>query len=495
MERFREKILSGLGWSIVAQIARQVISFIISVILARLLMPKDFGLIGMIVIFTGFAALFNELGFSGALIQKERTEDRHYSSIFWLNIGCGFVLMLAMIAAAPWIAKFFDEPRLLPVARLVSLNFLLGAFNIVQKTLLRRSLNFRILAGIEIASTVISGTTAVFLAFMGYGPFALAWQILIFTFAGSIFFWTMSGWYPRIQFDWAAVCELFRFSINLLGSRVIAYWARRADNLIVGKFLGSEALGIYSRAYNLMLLPLSQVTYVVGRVMFPALSRIQSDKVRVKEVYLRSIRMISLLTFPVMLALPFVADSFVLALYGPKWAGIIPILQILCAVGLVQSILATSGWIYTSQGRTDWQLWWTAGTGMLTIIAFVLGVKWGMIGIAVAYTIRVYGTLYFAIAIPGMLINMSFFEVVRALAGTFCCAAAMALLVWVVDELLPTNWGPLVYLAVEVPLGIAVYGGLVHLFRLRSYLELRGVVVEKWRLWNNGHKPAASNRT
>ena len=215
-------------------------AFIISVILARLLTPADFGLIGMVVIFTGFAALFNELGFGAALIQKEPVVERHYTSVFWLNVGFGFMLMLIMIAAAPWIASFFSEPQLVLLIRLVSLNFFLGAFNIVQRTLLRRSLDFRTLAGIQITTIVIAGITAIILALMGYGPYALAWQILMATLISGILFWTLSSWRPRFHFDRAAIRELLGFSSSLLGSNIIIYWVRRADNLIIGRFLGSR---------------------------------------------------------------------------------------------------------------------------------------------------------------------------------------------------------------------------------------------------------------
>ena len=218
--------------------------------------------------------------------------------------------------------------------------------------------------------------------------------------------------------------------------------------------------------------------------MFPALSRIQSDKARVKRIYLRSISSIALLTFPLMLGLLVVADSFVLTLYGPKWAAVIPVLQVLCIVGLVQSIVSTTGWIYTSQGHTDWQLWWTIGAGALTFAAFMIGVQWGVIGVAVAYAIRVYSTLYFALAIPGRLIDITFFEVVRAVAGIFGCAASMALLVWAVGWLLPADWPPWAYLAVQVLVGAVVYGGLVHLFRLLAYQDVRAIVAAQWRRYH-----------
>jgi O-antigen/teichoic acid export membrane protein len=226
--------------------------------------------------------------------------------------------------------------------------------------------------------------------------------------------------------------------------------------------------------------------------MFPALSRIQADKARIKRVYLRSISSIALITFPLMLGLLVVADSFILTIYGPKWGAVIPVLQILCMVGLLQSILSTIGWLYTSQGRTDLQLWWTVGGGLLTFLAFAIGVQWGVIGVAIAYAVRVYGTIYFAIAIPGKLINMTFFEVVKTVASIFGCAVVMAVLVWGVGLLLPLTWPHWAYLAVQVPFGALVYGGLVHLFKLRAYQDVQGILLEQWRLLHKRRKLQAS---
>lgn len=484
----KQQTISGVGWSAGARIAKQILQFIISVILARLLTPEDFGLVGMIAVFTGFAALFGELGFGAALIQRQDVEEQHYSSIFWLNLLSGFILMGVVIAAAPAIAAFYNEPRLVPLTMLIAVNFLIGALNIVQQALLTRALNFQKLAFIETISMLMAGSVAIVLAYLGYGVYALVWQMLISTMAGVILMWNVTGWYPHLIFSWQSARELLGFSSNLLGFNVFNYWVRGADNLLIGKFIGSGGLGIYTRAYSTMLLPLNQVSAVVGRVMFPALARIQDDKPRIKRIYLQAISMISLITFPMMLGLLVVSKSFVLALYGPQWAAVVPILQILCLVGLAQSVGTTTGWIYQSQGRTDWLFYWGIASGIVTFIAFGVGIIWGVLGVTIAYAIRTFMLTFFNFAIPGKLIDMTFSEVVRSVAGIFGCAAVMALLVWGVGLLLPAGWPHWAYLVVQVPVGVLVYGGLVHLFKLRAYRDVRGLVAEQRGRYRRGRQ-------
>ncbi|NLE44026.1 MAG: MOP flippase family protein, partial [Chloroflexi bacterium] len=399
----KQQTITGIAWSTIARVAQQGLQFLISVALARLLTPQDFGLVAMTAVFTGFAALFNELGFGAALIQHERIEERHLSSVFWLNVLAGFILMVLTIGAAPLIALLYDEPRLSLLTMLIATNFLFGSFGIVPNALMMRALNFRGLALIEAAATLLAGAVAIVLALMGYGVFALVWQMIISTIGRVVFLWYSSAWRPAFRFSWSAVRELLGFSTNLLGFSTFNYWVRKADDLLIGKFVGSAGLGVYTRAYSIMLLPLNQVSSVVSRVMFPTLSQIKDDRRRVKRIYLRSISIVALITFPMMLGLLVVSESFVLALYGLQWKEIIPLLRMLSLVGLAQSIGTTTGWIYQSQGRTDWMFRWGVASGIVTLISFAIGIRWGVLGVAIAYVVRTFALTYFNFSIPGRL--------------------------------------------------------------------------------------------
>jgi PST family polysaccharide transporter len=231
-----------------------------------------------------------------------------------------------------------------------------------------------------------------------------------------------------------------------------------------------------------MLLPLNQITYAVSKVMFPALCRMQGDTARAKAIYLRSIAMIALVTFPLMLGLLAVADHFILAVYGPVWAGVIPILRIFCVLGLVQSVSSTVGWIYQSQGRTDLMFWWGTVWALLSIGAMLLGVWLGS-STAVAACLTVMGLLltFPGFGIAGNLINMAIRDVAQATWRVLACATAMACSVCILEAALPSGWSHRQRLSAEVPFGILVYALLVHLSRLAPYQELRAILTARLR--------------
>jgi O-antigen/teichoic acid export membrane protein len=478
----RQKTVAGIGWTFTAQFGRQGTLFLISIVLARLLTPEDFGLLGMIIVFTGFLTLFTEMGFGAALIQREELSDGHYDSVFWLNLGMGVLLTALFIIFSPLIASFYREPDLTPLIRVISINFIFTALGIVQKTILQREMNFRKIAVIEIIAVLVGGALAINMALSGLGVWSLIFQILVASAVASVALWWQSHWRPHFSFDRRAVSDLWGFSSNLLGFSIVNYWTRNADNLLIGRFMGSESLGLYTRAYSTMLMPLSQVTNVLSRVMFPALSRVQHDKIRVKRIYLRSIAMIALVTFPMMLGLFVVAEDFVLAVYGAQWSGITTVLQIFCLVGMLQSIGTTVGWIYQSQGRTDWMFRWGLLVGTLGVLSFIIGVFLGSIeAVALCYAILNFILLYWNITIPGKLIDLKFYEALRSVAGILGCTIVMAGAVWILSLVLPDVWPHWAYLALQSFFGVLVYGALIHLFDIQAYRELRELVIEQWK--------------
>ena len=478
----KQQTLTGLEWNAGANIAKQILQFVISVILIRLLTPEDFGLIGMIIVFTGFAGLFGDLGFGAALIQRKEIEERHLSSIFWLNIATGLILTGIMLAIAPVITTFYNEPRLKLLTMVLSAAFFIGSFSIVQKIILIRSMNFRMLAIIETLTMSIAGILAIILAFLGFGVWTLVWQAIVSAIIGAILLWVLSDWRPSLRFNKNAAKELLGFSGNLLGFDVFNYWVRNVDDLLIGKVIGSSGLGIYTKAYSIMLMPLRQVSSAVGQVMFPALSKIQDDKLRVKHLYLSSISIIALITFPMMMGLLIVADSFVLVLFGQKWVNLIPILKVFCLLGMLQSIGTTVGWIYNSQGRTDWQFLWGIASGSLLIISIIIGIIIGsVLSVAVCYTIGEIILTYHGFAIPGKLINMTFRDVVHSVSGVFGCAVLMAGGVYLLGVILPSAWPHWANLVVQVSFGIIIYIVLIHFFKLKSYVEAKELFLEQWQ--------------
>jgi PST family polysaccharide transporter len=352
-------------------------------------------------------------------------------------------------------------------------------------------MEFRKLAIIENVAVFVSGLFSIGMALSGMGVWSLVVQSLLTAAISMVMMWRLSAWRPVFSMDWKALKDLLGYSSNLLSFNIFNYWVRNLDNMLIGRFIGSSALGVYTRAYSLMLLPIRQISGVLTRVMFPALSAIQNDVEKVKSIYLRSTRILALLTFPIMIGLLVVTNSFVLTVFGDQWAEVTPILQVLCLTGLGQSIGTTVGWIYTSQGRTDLMFRWGVFSGLVYAAAIVIGLRWGVIGIAWAYTLSSYLIVWYpSWVIPGRLINLSFVEMMKNLAGPFYCSAAMGTIVWGLGLILPLGWPEWAYLAAQVPLGIVVYLSLIHSFKVQAYVETFELVREQWQDRFSQKKPA-----
>ena len=469
----RSRTLTGLGWTGISQTMNQAFTWAISIVLARILGPKVYGLVGMITVFTGFAAIFGDLGLGAAIVQRKELEPRHLNAGFWTNVAMGSALSVLMVSLAPLVAAFYKEPVLLPLTAVISLKYVIDSLYVMQMALLHREMRFRTLAGIQIGSNVISGVVGLSLALYGMGPWSLVAQTLGTSVVSLTLSWRLGGWRPGFSTEMKACRELFAFSAYVFGFDVVNYWSRNLDQLLIGRFIGPAGLGIYSRAYTLMLMPLSQVSRVVGRVMFPALSSIQDDKPRVRRAYLKSISVIGLITFPMMTGLLVVSDHFVLALLGPKWIEAIPLLKLFCWVGLLQSIWTTVGWIYFSQGRTG--LYFTMGliNSAACMLSFAIGIHWGIIGVAWSYLIYNSILLYPGLTVPARLIGVTFSEIARTLSPPLFSALGMSGAVWAVGQILPVGMAHWHFLVLEVLSGVVIYFALVVNLRLEAWRESR----------------------
>lgn len=470
----REQIVSGVTWNVLSRAVNGMLQMAVTILLARLLDPSDFGLVAMVLVVTGFAGLFGDPGLAAALIQKREIEERHLSSVFWVNLLAGASLTALLLSLAPLVEGFYQAPHLSPLAALVSAILFVNAFKIVPFALLHRSLDFRRLAAVDTAATSLAGVTAVVLALMGYGVWSLGWQVLVSALVNALALWKISGWRPRFHFDPGAIRELLRFSLSLFGFNLYHYWVKNIDNLLIGRFIGPAGLGLYSKAYEILMLPVNQIASTVGQVMFPALSKIADDRERFRALYLEALGGVAFLAFPLMMGLLVVADSFVLALYGEKWSEAIPILRVFCLLGVVYSVAATAGWIYSAQGRTDWLLLWGLASGALIMGGIVVGVAIGTpLAVAISFAV-VSGAIhiYPQFTIPGKLIGMGLRDVLRSVSGIFTCSAIMAGGVWLFGRMLPDTMGPVARLALQVPVGMVIYGLLAYALRIRSCVSL-----------------------
>jgi len=475
MKDYRHKTVNALAWVFGSQLSSQAISFIFGIALARLLMPDDFGLIAMVMVFSGFASLLSDIGFGSALIQKKDTNQTHYSSVFWLNLMIGGVLAISFWACSQLLSSFYDRQEIAQIVQFLGLNFLISAVALVPRIKLRKKLEFKVLTIADFSGMFFSGLLAITLAYYDYGYWSLVYQIIARAIIAAIIVWVAGRWLPSFLFNIAAIKELFAFSFNVFLSKAIQYLADKLDVIIIGRYLGGSALGLYDKAFSLMLFPLQNVSHVIANVMFPSLSLIQSDKARVRDVYLRCTRAISLLTFPMMVGMFCIAESFVLGVLGAHWAELVPVMQIFCLSGIVRSIVTVTGAIYLSQNETGLQLKVTMITKPITIAGILAGIPWGVIGIAIGCSVANLINSIITLSTAGRTINLKLPTLLRTLTPTFLCALTMGGVILLLTKLADKEPG-LVLLGGQVICGIATYLLLIATFKIKAFSDVFEVI-------------------
>lgn len=472
----RQKAISGVKWNFASQAGQQATQLATTVILARLLAPAEFGLVAMATVVIGFVGIFKDLGTSAAIIQNRETTEDLLSSVFWINVAFGALGTAVLAAAAPLVALYYHEPRVTALLRVLALNFIVSGLSILQQALFERKLQFNILARVEVAGVICAAVVGIGSAIAGLGVWALVAQSLTSVSVISILLWYYSKWRPRLLFRWQEIRGISRYSLNIVGFSTFNYFARNADYLLIGRFLGAAPLGIYMLAYRIMLYPLQSITTVISRVMFPAYSKLQDDNARFCSAYLRTAATIAFVTFPMMIGLWVVAEPFVLSIFGLKWAQAIPLIKILAVVGMVQSIGATAGAIYQAKGRTDIMFRWGVGSGLLCVVGFGVGLRWGVLGVAASYAIVTLLLTIPSFAIPFRFIGLRLVPFAAALARPLVASLLMAVVVLAVHSVL-MGWPSLAALLVLVAAGAIAYVAatwIVNRGQLRQVLALIG---------------------
>jgi O-antigen/teichoic acid export membrane protein len=479
----------GVGWTAAAQVAKQLAQMMISIVIARLLLPSAFGQIAQIVVLAGLGNLVSDFGFGAALVQRSTITEAHRSSVFWLQLALGGAMTAALAAASGVVASFYGDADLRPLALLLAPNFVLLSVATAQRSLLTRDLRFRALAVVDVASLVIGGVVGVALAVRGHGVESLVWSTLANSTVTAIALWSAATWRPTLRFDRGAIGELLPFSRNLLGFSFVNYAVRNGDNLLIGRLLGATALGLYTRGYSILLYPNRQISGVIGKVMFASMSRMNDDEDRLRRVYLRTVGVIALVTFPVMTGLALVAAEFVPVVLGQQWVAAVPIIRVFCLLGACESITTTVGWIYQSTGRTDMLLRWALIVGGVPLLGIVVGALVGTIeAVTIAYAVVTTVLLYPSFRSAGRLIGMEVGDVVRVVAGAATCTAAMAIAVGVASWALPPGVPTAFRLAAKCAIGAAAYLAAVHVAGVTAYVDLRETLATQLR-----HRPRGAS--
>lgn len=374
----------------IAQAYRVSVLFLSNILLIRLLAPQDFGLVAMVTLCVAFVTMLQDLGLNQATIQREHISQAQMSGLFWLSVGFSAVFAALFAASAPALVWFFGEPRLTELTIAFAGLVLLTGFQMQQIAYLNRNLQFKSLALIEVLAATANVALGVGVAWATKSYWALFVAQLASTTAMVAGAWILSGWRPtRPSFE-GQFKEIMGFGSGVSGFNLVNYFARNADNLLIGKFCGAESLGYYDRAYKLLLFPLTQIQAPLGRVMLPVLSRLQNEPERYRKAYIECVTLMMLAIQPGLVFLIVFAEDVFLILFGPEWLPAVPIFRWLGVAGLQQAMSATAGWLYISQGRSGDYFRIGAVTSAITLISFLVGLPWGALGVAIAYTASGY---------------------------------------------------------------------------------------------------------
>lgn len=451
-------LVRNISWTFASRMGAQFTQILFSVFIARLVTPQEYGLIGMLTVLSGFAFIVGEGGLNSALIYMGKSDQEVLSTAFWLQFFVNLFFTLLFYFGAGLISDFYNAPSLAPVTQLMSVIFVLQSVGQIQQARLTQEMNFKAIAIANYVGALVSSICALVLALAGYGVWALVWQALSNALAILICTSISTRWIPRMQFSMTVAKKLTDYSAYLLLHNSLNYWMRNGDNLLIGKVLGTYSLGIYNRAYTLMLLPLTNIGSILGQVMFPTLSRARDNLDEFRRLYENCIRMIALVSFPLMGGMSVLAQPILLMLYGKQWADSAPILQILSLVGLFQCIIFPVGWVFTSLGKTKEQ---ARLSFILVPLFFVLvggGLHWGLLGVTWGYAIWAVISGILNISVAGRLIGVSVFDylalVMRKVVATVAMMAGVAM---VHGSLMTGMLGEIGMLAVRVVLGAVLY--------------------------------------
>jgi len=472
-QQIRSATIQGMLWVAAERFGGQVVDQVFTIILARMLLPRDFGLLASAAIFTTLLAIFQNLGLNAAIVRRQEVDEEYLSTAFWGNVAAGLLLFAVTLVAGRYAGSLLREPIVGTILAVLAVRFLITAGSGTQRALITRDMDYRKLTLRMTTAKAFGGVVALGMALGGLGVWSLVGQLLMGTAASTALLWRATGWRPKWRFSWAKFVDLWSFGAPILLTSLFRFLIRNTDNLLVARYLGAAALGFYGLAYTVFTAPLTELGLIVNRVMFSALSRVNDDAERLRRAFLLSTKYLTMLALPMMLGLALVAAPFVEAFYGARWLPVAPVLSIFAVAGFLHLLISLGPTGLQAAGRSDLQLVWAILSAVLYIPAFAIGLRWGIAGVAAGYLLATciltplqYG---FVSRVMGVTVSAMWDSVRPSLIG---CVVMVAVVLLLRLFVVPEGWPPLVILLVLVAAGVLTYGGVFWLRHRQSLLDL-----------------------
>jgi O-antigen/teichoic acid export membrane protein len=463
MTEVRTRSISNVRWASVSQYGRLVVQLVGIAVFSRLLAPSDFGLLAMATIVTSFGIVFQNMGTTTALIQKDAPTEQLRDTVFWFNIVFGLIVGAIVALASHIMAGVFREPRLEQVLQLLAFVFPITSAGTTHLTLLERASRFRTIAWIETSSSTSGLGVALVAACYGFGVYSLVIQALITAIISTVLYWIYSHWRPSWRWDQKELRSILNFSGNLVAFRVVNYLSNNVDSMLIGHYLGSTDLGWYSMAFRIMLLPIQNVSAVVNRALFPVYSR--ESRADIGKYYLRALSLLAFIINPIVLGLWALRRPLVEVVLGEKWMPVADVLTWFGPLAWLECFLSSTGVVLMAIGRTDLLRNIGFFSAAIYIASFIIGLPDGIVGIAAAYcfaNVFVFGVVFY-VALKSMHMRMS--DLARNIWRPGAIALTMGVIVVLADFWLAMSevqaW---LRLAILVPVGAALYFALTATF-------------------------------
>jgi O-antigen/teichoic acid export membrane protein len=465
LDNLKNRAISGGFITVSAQGAKFVLNFTAAAVLARLLSPTDFGLVGMVLGITSLAAVFGALGLSTATIQRETITQKQVSNLFWINVATSGILSVLCAASAPLVAEFYRNPRVTNIMLAMSITFLLTGSTVQHQALLTRQMRFRALAVIDVTSAAIGFACACLIAWKGYAYWGLVAQQLVTTSCSLALTWLTSGWRPQLPSRNSGVKPMVRFGAHLSAADFLAQLSMNTDTILLGRFYGAAPLGLYTRANVLLTRPIQQVMMPINSVLIPVLSRLQFDPERYRRTHMRAYDTLLFIVLSFAAMCFVLSRPLVLVILGPKWTSVVPLFAGFTFVAVTGPPAYVCTWVYESQGRGGDQLRNHTILGVAIIIAYLVGLPWGPMGIIVS--VAIYSVVFrmpVAYYIAGRTGPVRTRDYWSSILSHLPCWGALFVATYVPYRFVQ-NAAPLVQLLICVPIGIVGGGALILLFR------------------------------
>lgn len=473
----KKKTINGVFWSSVDNISSQGISFVFSIILARLLLPSDYGTIAVLTVFLAISQTFVNSGFSQALIRKLDRSEEDFSTTFYFNIVVGFFCYIVLFYSSPLIASFFNNPSLISIVKVISLIVIFNSLSVVQQAHLLIRVDFKTQALISLIAVLSSGAIGVGLAYLGFEVWSLVYQQVSFAAIKCVLLWIFVAWKPTKKFSKKSFRSLFSFGSKLLISGMLDTVWNNLYEIIIGKYFNASSLGLYSRAKTFAAFPSSNFTSIFQRVTFPVLSSIQNDVDRLRNNYRKIIRLVAFIVFPIMLMMCALAKPFILFLLTDKWSGSIILLQWLCLSFMWYPINMINMNLLQVIGRTDLYLKIEIIKKIIGAIALIVSIPFGITAMCIANFVITLIFIFINTYYTGKYLNFGFIEQMRDIMPSLLTSSFTSLVVGYIVALMDIS--NFMQLLLGASIGIILYGSIAKLFNMPEFKELFNIIKYK----------------